>query len=143
MKGRYQAIIKFAAAALILIMVAFWVTKTNQPFNLLAYSVVGVMVVVAGFAFYQGIVALKNERQGLRANDELSRRIQEKAAATAFKLSIYMWLFGLLFLLDFVPVQSVAQAKIIVAVGMMGMALIFLFCRLYFSKVGIDNENEN
>lgn len=143
MKRRSKAFVKFVVSAGILVLAGFWVVKTKQPLDPLAYSILGVMIFLAGFALYQGTKAFRNEKAGLTPEDELSKRIREKAAATAFKISIYMWLFCLLFLIDLIPVHSVIQAKIIVAIGMVGMGLIFLFTWLYFSKVGVDNENKD
>ena len=143
MKTRSIAYIKFFVSALIAVLAAFWVVKTDQPFNSMAYIVLGVMIFLSGFALYQGIRALKNERAGLKPEDELSRRIKEKAAATAYKVSIFMWLFCLLFVIDLIPVHTIAQAKIIVAFGMVGMTLIFIITWLYLSKVGISDENKD
>jgi hypothetical protein len=141
MKARNLAIVKFTVATIILSLMCFWILKTSRPFNVYAYSVIGVMLIIIGFVINSGIQALKDAKSGLSPVDELSKAINEKAAAIAFKMSIYMWLFGLL-ALDTFSVDSVNKAKFTVAIGMMGMTLLFIFIRLYFSKVGIDENKD-
>jgi hypothetical protein len=99
------------------------------------------MLLIVGFVIYLGIQALKDAKSGLNPVDELSKTITEKAAAIAFRISIFMWLFGL-FALDMFPVDSVNKAKFVIAIGMVGMTLIFLITRLYLSRVGIDENKD-
>ena len=141
MNAKYLAIVKFSAAALILASMGYWIFNTTKPFNGFAYGIIGAMLLVVGFVIYTGIQALKDAKSGLSPVDELSKKIAEKAAATTFKISIYMWLFGL-FILDFFNVDSVNKAKFVIAIGMVGMTLIFLFIRLYLSRVGIDENKD-
>lgn len=146
MKTRSMAFIKFTVSAVLLAFAGFWVIETKRPFNSLAYSILGAMIFFAGYALYQGIIALKNEKAGLTSIDELSKKISEKAAAKAFVFSIYMWLFALLFVIDWLPFHDnnvITAIKIMVALGMMGMTLIFIFARIYYSRVGIGDENKD
>ncbi|MEP0987889.1 hypothetical protein [Ekhidna sp.] len=141
MKAKKIAIVKFSVAAFILALMGFWIFKTSRPFNEIAYSIIAAMLIVVGFITYSGIQALKDAKAGLNSADELSNKITEKAAAATFRISIYMWLFGL-FALDFYSVDSVNKAKLVIAIGMIGMTLIFLFIRLYLSKVGINDNKD-
>jgi len=141
MKAKKFAIAKFTVAAFILGLMGFWIFKTTKPFNEFAYGTIGVMLVIVGFVIYSGIQALKDAKSGLNPEDELSKKINQKAASTAFSISIYMWLIGL-FVLDIFSVDSVNKAKLVIAIGMMGMTLIFLFIRLYLSRVGIDGNKD-
>jgi uncharacterized membrane protein len=141
MKAKYLAILKFSIAALILASMGFWVFNTSKPLNEFSYSIIAAMLLVVGFVIYFGIQALKDAKSGLNPVDEFSKKVAEKAAATTFKISIYMWLFGM-FMLDFFAIDSVNKAKLVIAIGMVVMTLIFLFIRLYLSRVGID-ENKN
>lgn len=139
MEARNLAITKFFVATLILGLMSFWVFKTTQPLNGFAYGIITVMLVIVGFVIYSGIQALKDAKSGLNPVDELSNKLTQKAAAIAFRISIYMWLIGL-FALDMFPIDSVNKAKFVIAIGMVGMTLIFLFIRLYLSRVGVDDN---
>ena len=141
MKAKNLALVKFTVAAFILGLMGFWIFKTTRPLNELAYGTIGVMLIIVGFVIYSGIQALKAAKSGLNAEDELSKKITQKAASMAFSISIYMWLIGM-FALDMFSVDSVNKAKLVIAIGMMGMTLIFIFIRLYLSKVGIDDDKD-
>ncbi|WP_158657108.1 hypothetical protein [Maribacter cobaltidurans] len=141
MKAKNLAIVKFTVAALILGLMGYWIFKTTKPFNEFAYGTIGVMLVIVGFVIYSGIQALNDAKSGLKPEDELSKKINQKAASMAFRISIYMWLVGL-FTLDIFSVDSVNKAKLVIVIGMAGMTLVFLFIRLYLSRVGID-DNKN
>ena len=141
MNAKNLAITKFSVAAFILGLMSFWIFKTTKPFNEYAYGIIGAMLIIVGFVIYSGVQAIKDAKSGLNPVDEFSKTITEKASAAAFKFSIYMWLFGL-FIIDIFPVDSVNKAKFVIAVGMMGMALIYLFIRVYLSKVGIDENKD-
>lgn len=141
MKAKNLAIARFVVAAFILGLMSFWIFTTRKPFNEFAYAIIGVMLVIVGFVIHSGIQALKDAKSGLNPIDELSKKLTQKAAATAFQISIYMWLFGL-FVLDMFPIDSVNKSKLVIATGMVGMGLIFLFARLYFSRVGVDDNQD-
>lgn len=141
MKAKNLAIVKFSVAAFILGLLGFWIFKTSEPFNEFAYSIIGVMLLIIGFIIYTGIQALKDARSGLNPIDELSRAINDKAAAISFRISIYMWLFGLL-AIDVFSVDSGNKAKLVIAIGMVCMTLLFIIVRLYLSKVGIDENKD-
>jgi uncharacterized membrane protein len=141
MRAKQLAIVKFSVAAFILCLMSFWIFQTAKPFNELAYGIIGFMLLIVGFVIYSGIQALKDAKSGLNPVDELSKKLTQKAAATAFRISIFMWLF-FLFALDMFPVDSVNKAKFVIAIGMIGMTLIFLFTRLYFSRTGIDDDQD-
>lgn len=141
MDAKRLATSKFFTSTIILSLMGFWIFNTTTPFNEFAYGIIGVMLFIVGFVIYSGIQALRDAKSGLNPEDELSKTITEKAAAATFKISIYMWLFGLL-ALDMFSVDSVNKTKIVIAIGMMGMGLIFLFIRLYLSRVGIDDNKD-
>ena len=141
MKAKNFAIAKFTMAAFILGLIAFWVLKTTKPLDGFAYGIIAVMLLVVGFIIYWGIQALKDAKSDLNPVDELSKKITQKASATAFHISIYMWLAGL-FILDKFAIDSVNKAKFVIAIGMIGMTLLFLFIRLYLSRVGIDDHQD-
>ncbi|TFG76257.1 MAG: hypothetical protein E4H26_04825 [Flavobacteriales bacterium] len=91
-----------------------------------------------GFGIYFKIQGHKSERAGLTPDDELSKRIKENAAAKAFGISMYLWLLVILFVKGIAP-----QVKIIMGFGLLGMVLLFFLNWLYYTKVGILDENKD
>ncbi|MEQ9442838.1 MAG: hypothetical protein RIG62_27605 [Cyclobacteriaceae bacterium] len=145
MKARNLAITKFIVAGVLLVFSGAFFMQSPKPFPELIFGIAGFMLILAMFAIYTGMQALRDAKEGLNVEDELSKKISEKAAAKAYKYSVILWLVILSLLLDQLPLNSletVKAAKIVVVSGMSAMVLIFLFMRLYYQKVGIgDHEN--
>jgi hypothetical protein len=138
MKTKRNLLISFISLAGVITLLGMWVYKTNMPFDTLGYMIFGSVILIIALSLYFKINSFKSEKVGLTAQDELSKGIKEKAAAKSFNFSIYMWIFGILFLVDIGP-----RAKIVVGLGVIVMALFFLTTWLYLSKVGISDENKN
>jgi len=138
MKTKHKSLISFISPALGLTLLGLWSYMAKEPFDTLGYLIFGFSILLIGFGLYFKIQSYKSEKAGLASDDELSKRIKEKAAAKAFSLSIYMWLFVILFLLGIEP-----RVKIIIGFGLLGMVLIFFINWFYYSKVGIPDENKD
>ena len=138
MKTKYKSLISFISPILGLTLLCLWVYMAKEPFNTIGYLIFGLSVLMIFFGIYFKIQRYKNEKAGLTSDDELSKRIKEKATAKAFNLSFYMWLFIILFIKGIEP-----NVKIIMGFGLLGMALVFFLNWLYYSKIGISDEDEN
>jgi hypothetical protein len=123
---------------LILALLGLWAYQSTKPFDLVAYLILGAVVLISGFQIYFRIRSYQNEKSGLSAEDELSLRIRERAAANSFKFSVFMWVFAELFL-----VEKGMPAPLIVGLGVLAMGLIFVISWFYFTKVGIANDHKN
>jgi len=138
MKIKYKSLFAFISPTLGIMLLGLWAYMAKEPFNTIGYLILGLSILMIGFGLYFKIQRLNNERSGLTSDDELSKRIKEKAAAKAFSFSIYMWVFIILFLIEMEP-----KDKIIIGLGLIGMSLIFFISWLYYSKVGISDEDKN
>lgn len=138
MKTKHKSLVSFISPVLGIALLGLWAYKTTEPFDAIGYLIFGLGVFLIGFGLYFKIKSFKSEKAGLTSEDELSKRIKEKAAANAFSFSVYMWVFVILFIIDMDP-----RDKIIIGLGLMGMVLIFFLYWLYYSKVGISDENKN
>ena len=138
MKTKHKSLISFICPALGLTLLGLWLYMAKEPFDTIGYFIFGLSILLIGFGLYFKIQSYKSEKAGLASDDELSKRIKEKAAANAFSISIYMWLFVILFLLEIEP-----RVKIIIGFGLLGMVLIFFLNWFYYSKVGIPDENKD
>ena len=135
MKTKHKSLISFISPALGIMLLSYWAFMAKEPFDPIGYLIFGLSILMIGFGLYFKIQSFKNEKSGLTSDDELSKRIKERAAAKAFGFSIYMWIFVILFLFDMEP-----RDKIIIGLGLMGMMLIFFLNWLYYSKVGISDD---
>ena len=135
MRTKHKSLVSFISPALGIVLLSLWVYMAKEPFDTVGSVILGLGILLIGFGLYFKIQSFKSEKSGLTSDDELSKRIKERAAAKAFSFSIYMWVFVILFLVDMEP-----REKIIIGLGLMGMVLIFFLNWLYYSKVGISDE---
>ncbi len=138
MKTKYKSLISFISPALGLTLLGLWIFMAKEPFDTIGYLIFGLSILMICLGMYFKIQRYKSEKVGLTSDDELSKRIKEKATAKAFNMSFYMWLFIILFVKDIEP-----KVKIIMGFGLLGMGLVFFLNWLYYSKVGISDENKN
>ncbi len=138
MKTKHKSLISFILPVLGITLLGLWAYKAKEPFDTVGYLIFGLSILMIGFGLYFKIQSYKSEKAGLTSDDELSKRIREKAASKAFSISIYMWLFAILFLIGIEP-----KVKIIIGVGLLGMVLVFFINWFYYSKVGISDENKD
>jgi len=138
MKTKHKLLASFISSILVLLLLGLWVYMAKEPFNTVGYLIFGLSVLLIGFGLYFIIQRFKSEKLGLTSDDELSKRIMDKAAAKAFIVSIYMWASFLIFFTGMGP-----RGKIIIGLGLIGMGLVFFLIWLYYSKIGISDENKN
>ena len=111
-----------------------WAYSTMEPLGTfeIAIAVLGALIVI--FSLVIGMKRIKDEKKGLTPEDELSKSIKQKAAATAFMYSFYLWTAIILFMVD-----TKHSIEIPIGIGIMGMGLLFIGFWIYYSKTGIDN----
>lgn len=136
MKNKHKSLVSFISPTLGVMLLGLWAYMAKEPFNTIGYLIFGLSILMIVFGLYFKIQIYKNEKSGLNPDDELSKRIKEKAAAKAFSFSIYMWVFIILFLIDMEP-----RDKIIIGLGLIGMGIIFFLNWIYYSKIGISDED--
>ena len=138
MKTKYKSLVSFISPTLGIMLLGLWAYMAKEPFNTMGYLIFGLSILMIGFGLYFKIQRFNSVKSGQTSDDELSKRIKEKAAAKAFSFSIYMWVFVILFLIDMEP-----RDKIIIGLGLIGMGLIFFLNWLYYSKVGVSDEDKD
>jgi len=136
MKIKHKSPVSFISPTFGIMLLGLWAYLAKEPFNTMGYLIFGLSILMIGFGLYFKIQRFNSEKSGLNPDDELSKRIKEKAASKAFSFSIYMWVFIILFLLEMEP-----RDKIIIGLGLIGMGLIFFLNWIYYSKIGISDED--
>ena len=116
----------------------FWLYGTMSEIQPFHYATLVVVLLVVLVGLLVGIKRLKEEKKGLTADDELSRRTKEKAAAHAFVGSFYLWALLLAFTVD-----SNIAIEIPLGIGLLGMGIMFLGFYAYYHFKGIDSANPN
>ena len=99
--------------------------------DLIQYAII---VVLVAFALIFGIRRLKSERRGEPAEDELSKKIMQKATSTAFYVSLYWWL-----VMSYLSENWEMETGSVIGRGILGMALIFVLSWFFYKVKGVES----
>jgi len=130
-----KSIVVFIVAGLVLLSTALWFFTSGSDFKPLDLLHFGVILLIVGFALFVGYKKLSNARRGEPAEDELSKRILQKTAATSFYVSLYIWVF-LIFLKDRVKLDT----EELLGTGILAMAVTFGVSWLIINFKGFRND---
>jgi len=136
MKIKHNSLVSFIPSIIGIILLSLWAYMSKYPIDTIGYFIFGGSILIICIGLYFKIQRLNNEKSGLTSDDELSKKIKEKATSKAFIFSVYMWVFIILFLINLEP-----RVKIILGLGLLGMGLIFSLNWLYYSKFGVSDED--
>lgn len=88
MKTKRKSLVWFISSFTGLAILASWLYLAKAPFDTVGYYIFGLSMLLIGFGLYFKLQTYKSEKAGLTSEDELSKRIKEKAAAKTFSTSI-------------------------------------------------------
>ena len=123
---------------MVLIIAGIWIFQTvDPPKDSVASEIIFVAAIVILFivSIFFSIKRLKNRKQGLPEEDELSKKIMNKAGAKSFFVSLFLWL-ALLYIHNHTTVDT----EILFGYGIIGMAFIFITFTIIFNIRGIKDE---
>lgn len=102
----------------------YYASHDGLPISLV-YPVAGVLILVS-FAVYTAFRRISSERKGQPGEDELSKLFLQKAAASSFYVSIYLWL-GISVIAD----EWAIEAHTAIMGGILTMMVVFAISWLY------------
>ena len=106
--------------------VIVWLTSPGVEINLLEILMIPGLILVVGFALYLAYRRFRSARQNLPAEDEMSKNILRRGAATSYYLSLYLWLAIMMF-----EEKIDLERSSLMGAGIMGMAIIFALSWVY------------
>jgi positive regulator of sigma E activity len=92
-------------------------------------------IMMVGFAVYIGFQRLSSLKKGEPAEDEMSKKVMIRTSSLSYYISIYLWLAVIYF-----SERLHYETHTIIAGGILGMAITFAICWLYFNFRGIGHE---
>ena len=130
-----RTIVMFLVSALVLGSLALWALKGHISGNPQEILMAGIVLVLVGFAVFLGVSRLRSHLRREPGEDELSKMVMTRASSLSYFISIYLWLFVM-----YISDKTSLPAHSLVGGGIMGMALVFLFCWLGVKAFGMKNE---
>lgn len=114
----------------VLTTMIFWLVRSEVTLNLKESSMIIIQFVVVAFAIVLAFRRLKSVKQNLPAEDEMSKGILRKGAATSYYVSLYMWL-AFMFFEEHIDLER----RTLIGAGILGMAIIYALSWLYHNYI--------
>ncbi len=123
----------------ILIVAGIWIYQTDSASESEAFRIseilhVGVIVLLFIFGLFFFIRRIISAQQGVPPEDELSKRITQKASSSAFYISLFLWL-GIMYINNNRDVET----DLLFGYGIMGMAIVFALSWLFHNFKGVSD----
>lgn len=125
---------------LVLVIAGILIYQTGIPENraIFIYSEiihVGTVVLLFILGIYFAVQRIISREKGLPEDDELSKRITQKAAAISFYISLFLWL-----VLLYIQGSTDIDMSVLFSYGFIGMALTFVLSWSLLNSNGLQNE---
>jgi len=125
----------FSIVALLIITGTIWFYLSYERSGILENLHFLVIILLVVFSLFIGIKRLTSQRRGEPAEDEMSKKVMQKAASLSYFISLYLWVL-MIYLKDRVTMD----VEVLIGSGIIGMAVIFALSWLYYNFRGIRNE---
>jgi len=125
-KATFLAVLSVA----VLTTMIYWMIRSEATMNLKESLMIIIQLVVVVFAIFFAFRRLKSVKQNLPAEDEMSKGILRRTAATSYYVSMYMWLAFMFF-----EENIDLERRILIGAGILGMALIYALSWVYHNYI--------
>ncbi len=124
---------------MLVIIAGIWIYQTEAMKSETAlfseYIHVGIIIILFAFGIFLAIRRFRSTKKGLPPEDELSKRIEQKAASKSFFVSLFLWL-----VIMYLQGEKGGEAETFFGYGILGMALLFAGFYFYYYFKGNINE---
>ncbi len=112
-----------------------WFMNSGSQVSLVESWQFVVILLIVAFAAYILYSRLKSVRRGEPAEDELSKKILQRASAISYYVSLYLWV-AMIVVNDRVKMDT----EVLLGTGILGMAVIWVALVIFFKVRGPRNE---
>ena len=131
-----QTMLLLVLAGALAFSMGLWFYAQRNPLSVTEYVVAALVLLVVVFSFVVARKRIRDEKRGLPAEDELSKDIRRRAAASAFMWSFYLWTLITVFTMD-----TDIRPELPLEAGLLGMAVLFVVFWAYYSKTGTPDAD--
>lgn len=130
---------KIYLTVVIALIIAFagglWFFKSNNGPGFPDMLTTGIVIILGIFGLVTAYSRIKSERRGEPSEDELSKKILQRASSASFYVSLYMWLVVM-----YVGDKFKVDQESLIGTGILGMAAVFAMSWLFFHFRGLKDE---
>lgn len=131
-----QTMLILLLAGAVTFSMGLWFYAQREPLSITEYVVAALVLLVVVFSVIVGRKRIRDEKQGLPVEDELSKDIKRRAAASAFMWSFYLWTLITVFTID-----TDMRPELPLGAGLLGMGVLFVVFWMYYSNTGTRDAN--
>jgi len=124
----------FVIIALLIFGTGLWIL-TSSELTTADITDISVITLLVAFALFIGIKRFVSAKKGEPEEDELSKKVLQKTAALSYYISLYIWV-----ILIYVKDRIVMNPENMLGYGILGMAVTYAVCWLFFHLRGVGNE---
>ena len=121
-----KAIIIAVLAVLVTGTIIIWFINSDTPGLTEGFLMIPIQIVILVFAVVVVVKKWRAKKEKLPAEDEMSKKILRRGAATSYYVSIYLWL-ALMFFEESIDLER----STLIGAGILGMAVIFALSWVY------------
>lgn len=129
-----KVIIALAVSLLVLISAVSWFIIA-KPVNTGESIQFIIIILIVGFGLFIAFRRIGSVRKGEPQEDELSKKMLQKAAAISYYISLYLWLM-IMYLAD----KYKGETEVMFGWGIIGMAVIFGMSWIFYYFRGVAHE---
>lgn len=121
-----KAIFLVVLGVSLIVSFTYWLIFKTDQMSTQEILMIAALFIVVAFALFLAFRRLRDARQQLPQEDEMSKNIMRRGTATAYHLSLFMWLV-VMFLSD----KTKLECHSLIGAGIMGMAIMFAIGWIY------------
>lgn len=134
-KTMKKTTIVFTVTGLILLATIIWLINSFNKLNFMDLIELSFILIILFITILYGIKRIKRVNKGEVTEDELSKKILNKAAALSYYISLYIWVI-LIYLKDNIKIDLDNLLKI----GILSMVITFGISWLFYLLKGVKND---
>jgi len=125
-----KAIFMVVLAVAIIVSFLYWLVFYSDKMDLKEILMIAGIVLLVGFALFLAFRRLRDVKDHTPVEDEMSKNIMRRGAATSYYVSIYLWLVIMYF-----SDKSRLECHSLIGAGIMGMAIVWALSWIYHRYV--------
>jgi Kef-type K+ transport system membrane component KefB len=130
-----RAVIAFFVSVLVLASVIMWLRMSPEGMSIHEVTQIGIIFLMVVFGLFFAWRRFSSVRRGEPVEDEMSKRVMQKASSLSYFISLYLWVF-VIYINDRVDVDT----EVLIGSGILGMSVIFVISWLIIYLRGLRNE---
>jgi hypothetical protein len=121
-----KAIFMVVLAVALIVSFLYWMIFHSDKMEIQEILMITGLVLLVGFSLYLAFRRLRDVKNNTPGDDEMSRNIMRRGAATSYYVSIYFWL-----LIMILEEKINLERSSLIGAGIMGMAVIWALSWIY------------